>query len=203
MWILGSGFCGGVLGILFGALAGVLYWRSGRSSGTRAALGLAEAFRRVTGREWSRPATGAVVGAVDGGLFFGVVGTVVGAVAVYGGAVPEEVLPSALLMALFLVGGAAFFGVLAYTLTRAGAGAILPLAVCGIGGVLAGRWLAGVDGLLPGAILGVVAGSLVGLLWLPRYEPQFTQPSLDGTPPGPSGPHDGIRGDSDGVRPDE
>src|SRR6516165_9035477 len=99
-WILGSGCFGAGLGTAFGALAGTLYWRSGRTSGTRMGHHVAEAFGRIFGRELSRPAKGGLVGAVDGFLFLGAAGTAVGAAAVYCGGVPGEVLRPALFMAL-------------------------------------------------------------------------------------------------------
>ncbi len=200
-WILGSGCGGGALGAVFGALAGALYWRSGRSSGTRLALGVAEAFRRLSAREMSRPAQGALVGGVDGCLFLGLVGTVVGAAAVYGGGVPGEVLRGALFLALFLVGGAAFFGVLAYTLTRAGVTALLPVALGGVLGAALGWRLGGPGGLLVGGVSGIVAGNVIGLLCFHRYEPKFAEPKFEQEPPEPHRPDDdGIQGTSEFLK---
>jgi hypothetical protein len=198
-WILGSGCGGGALGAVFGALAGALYWRSGRSSGTRLAQGIAETFTRLAGREMSRPAHGALVGAVDGCLFLGVVGTILGVVAVYGGA-PDEVLRPALLLALFLIGAATFFGVLAYTLTHAGVGALLPVAVGGVLGAALGWGLAGAGGLLVGAVLGIVLGNVIGLLWSHRYEPKFTEPTFEQPPVNPHAPDDGIQRTSEFLK---
>src|SRR3954465_10633708 len=88
LWILGSFGVGGALGAGFGAVAGALYWRSGGASGTRLALRLVEKGGRFAERDLPRPAKGALVGAVDGFLFLGTLGTVFGAVAVRGG--PEH-----------------------------------------------------------------------------------------------------------------
>jgi hypothetical protein len=201
LWILGSGCGGGALGTAFGALAGAIYWRSGRSSGTRLALGFGSAFERFAGRALSRSAKGAVVGAVDGGVFLGLVGTCLGAVAVYRGGLPEEMLRPALSVALYLVGGAAFFGVLGYTLTRVGVGALWPVPLGGVLGAALGWKLAGVGGLLLAGVFGLVAGNVVALLWCRRYEPEFTPPTLEHTMPGPhrSGDDD-IQGPPDFVQ---
>ena len=173
-WILGSGCGGAVLGIVFGAVAGVLYRRSGRASGTRLALRLAEAFGRFAGRELSPVTNGGLVGAVDGCLFLAVVGIILGAAAAYGGAT-AEILRPALFLALLLVGGAMFFGLLAYTMTHAGVRALAAVSIAGVIGAALGSYLAGVSGLLFGSILGIVVGNMVGLAWPSRAEPEFAE----------------------------
>ena len=203
LWLLGWGCGGAVLGAAFGALAGALYWRSGRASGTRLALHVAETFGRLAGRELSPGAKGGLVGALDGFLFLGVVGTVVGAVLLRGGA-PVEVLRPALLLAMLLIAGAAFFGVLAYTLTRAGVRALAPVSLGGILGALLGQYVSGTGGLLFGSVLGLVVGNLLGLFWPRSYEPRFAKPHLEHRPPGPHRPGDeGIQGSSGVQEPPE
>jgi hypothetical protein len=178
-WILGSGCFGAALGTVFGAVAGVCYWRSGHASGTRIGLRVAETFRRLAGRDLSHATCGGLVGAVDGFLFLGMVGTFVGAFAVYGGWEPAETIRSALFVTLFLVGGATFFGVLAYSLTRAGVRALAAVGLCGILGAGIGSITAGIGGVLFGAIAGVVVGNAIGLLWpAGRYTPGFSEPVI-------------------------
>jgi hypothetical protein len=202
-WILASGCFGAVVGTLFGAVAGALYWRSGRASGTRLSLGFAETVRRFAGREFSRPAKGALIGAVDGFLFLGGVGTVVGALAVYGGRPPADLLWPAMYLTLLLVGLAAFFGLLAYTLTRAGVRGLAPVACGGVLGAALGWSQGGVGGLLYGAIAGIAVGNVLGLLWPRRYEPEFHAPRLEMDAPYPNGPEDGIQGPPGVERPPE
>ncbi len=177
-WILGSGCFGAMVGIVFGALAGALYWRSGRASGTRLGLLIADAFGRFSRRPLSRTTRGSLIGAVDGLLFLGVVGTLLGVAGVASGRDLEEILRPALWLALLLVGGAIFFGTLAYTLTRAGVRALAAVGGGGILGAALGSYLAGVGGLLFGSLGGLVAGNALGLLWPARYEPEFLEPQL-------------------------
>ena len=193
-WILGSGCFGAVLGGVFGALAGALYWRSGRASGTRLGLRLAETFGRFAGREPSPTTKGGLVGAVDGFLFLGTVGTVLGAAAVYVGRTSNDLVRPALWLALLLVGGAAFFGVLAYTLTRAGVRALAGVCICGIVGAALGSYVAGLGGLLCGCLVGVVIGNAIGLWWPSRYEPKFESYMLPLTPEERRAEGDGIQG---------
>ena len=179
VWILGSGCFGAALGILFGGLAGLLYWRSGKASGSRLAHRLIAAFVRLSRRDLSHTAKGGLVGAVDGFLFLGTVGTILGAITILGGGVPGEMIRPALWLSLLLVGGATFFGMFAYTLTHAGVRALAPVAVAGVIGAALGSFLGGLGGLLLGVVLGMVAGNVVGLWWPNRYEPTFAEPQFD------------------------
>ena len=197
-WILGCGCFGAALGTLFGALAGALYWRNGRASGTRLGLYVAESFGRFAGRAPSRTTKGGLVGAVDGFLFLGTIGALVGSAAVYTGKMPEDVLRPALWLALLLFGGAAFFGILAYSLVRAGVRALAAVGLGGVAGAALGSYLAGAGGLLFGSLAGVVAGNVVSLLW-PRYEPEFAEPLIPQKWNTPPAPDDGIQGSSSGF----
>lgn len=182
VWIAGSGGFFAVLGSAFGALAGALYSASGRSAGTGLGHRLADAVARARGQDLSITARGGIVGAVDGFLFLGVLGSLAGAVAVSTGKVKTEMVGPVLLGSLLLVGGAAFFGSLAYTITRAG---IRALAVaCGAAalGAFVGLFLAGTPGLLAGCITGVVLGNLGSLCWH-HYAPRFVEPSLPAAGP--------------------
>src|SRR4051794_17999579 len=83
-WIAGSGGFFGLLGAGFGAVTGLVYWRSGRAAGTAVGLRVARAFERVEGQELSRSSRGAIVGAVDGFLFMAVLGVLLGTIAGHG-----------------------------------------------------------------------------------------------------------------------
>jgi hypothetical protein len=179
--VLGSGgFCA-VLGGLFGALTGATYWGSGKAAGTVFGLRVARAL--AAGRELPRKAHGAIVGAIDGMIFLGAVGSLAGAFLAHRG--PDEgpfLVPAAAGLA-FLVTLAALFGTLAYAVVRAGVYGVVGLFAGGIGGALLGAAAAGVIGTsaagyfgwLIGAVLGVFAGTLLGTL-ARHYSPHFTEP---------------------------
>jgi hypothetical protein len=177
-WIAGSGGFFAVLGSAFGALAGGLYARSGRRAGTGLGLGVAQALARAGGKELSPTAQGAIVGAVDGFLFLGVLGSLAGAVAAYSGRARLEMVRPVMLGALLLVGGAGFFGGLAYSVTRAGVRGLAAACGCAAVGAFAGFYLAGSHGLLIGIIAGVVAGNLFSLGWR-QDGPRFAEPTPD------------------------
>jgi hypothetical protein len=162
-WVLaGTGFFG-LLGAAFGALAGHLSWRGGRRAGTAAGLTVARAFARAAGREFSPGRTGALVGGCDGLLFLGVLGAALGLVAAARGRAGWGVLGSVAFGALALVGGAVFFGTLAYGIRRGGVRALAGVFAGGMLGAFAGSAVAGADGLVFGAVAGVVAGTLLGV----------------------------------------
>jgi hypothetical protein len=179
--VLGSGgFCA-VLGAVFGAVTGATYWGSGKAAGT--ALGLRVARALAGGRELSRQARGAIVGAVDGLLFLGILGALAGAFLAHTRHDEGEFLAPAAAGLIFLVALAVLFGSLAYAVVRAGVYAIVGLFAGGISGGLVGAWVAavlgtyraGLFGWLIGAVLGVVAGASLGVL-ARRYSPRITEP---------------------------
>jgi hypothetical protein len=177
-WIAGSGGFFAVLGLAFGALAGALYARGGRRAGTGLGLAVAHAMARAGGKELSLIAQGAIVGAVDGFLFLGVLGSLAGAVGVSSGGVRLEMVRPVMVGALLLVGGAVFFGGLAYTVTRAGVRGLAAACGCAAVGAFSGFYLAGSHGLLAGLITGVVVGNLGSLGWN-HYAPRFVEPGVD------------------------
>jgi hypothetical protein len=160
----GGGFFA-VLGGLFGAVAGALYWRSGRAAGTTFGLSVARAFDRVSDKELSPGVRGAITGAADGILFLGTLGLVAGGFVAYGGWVDPSWLGRAAGLALALVAAAMLFGLLAYAMVRAGVRVLAPAAGCGLLGAVSGAWLSGVWGLMVGLIVGVLVGTTV-LSWL-------------------------------------
>jgi hypothetical protein len=177
-WIAGSGAFFGLLGGLFGALTGALYWQTGKASGTALGLRVAEAFARISGRELSHRTKGALVGAVDGFLFLGMLGAIAGAAAGFSGRLTPQAIGPIALGAVGLVGGAAFFGLLAYTMTRTGVLGLAGVCMGGVAGAALGYFLGGRPGLLAGLIVGVVTGNL-GMLWIRWYAPQFLEVRLD------------------------
>jgi hypothetical protein len=159
----GGGFFA-VLGGVFGAVAGAMYWRRGRASGTAFGLGVARTFDRVSERELSPVVRGAVSGAADGVLFLGTLGILAGAFVAYGGWVETRWLGTIAWLSLFVVGAALFFGSLAYSLVGAGVRGLAPASGCGLLGAIGGAWLGGVSGLMVGLIAGIQAGAVIGLL---------------------------------------
>jgi hypothetical protein len=164
LWILGSFGVGGALGATFGAVAGGLYWRAGGAAGTRLAQRVVDAFGRFAERDFTVTTKGALVGAIDGFVFLGVVGTLIGVVAMRGGPEHTSALGKIGVGATLLVAGAIFFGVLAYTLTHVGVKALGLVCSAGIGGALIGLRLTGAPGLMFGSVLGVVAGNGLALI---------------------------------------
>jgi hypothetical protein len=160
----GGGFFA-VLGGLFGGVAGALYWRSGRASGTTFGLSVARAFDRVSEEGLSRVARGAITGAADGVLFLGTMGILAGGFVAYGGWAEARWLGMVAWLSLFLVGAALFFGVLAYSMVGAGVRGLAPASGCGLLGALVGAWLGGVAGLMYGLIAGILIGTTLVLLW--------------------------------------
>jgi hypothetical protein len=160
----GGGFFA-VLGGLFGAVAGALYWRSGRVSGTAFGLSVARAFDRVSETELSPSVLGAITGAADGVLFLGSMGILAGGFIAYGGWAETRWLGLVAWLSLFLVGSALFFGSLAYSLVAAGVRGLAPASGCGLLGAIGGAWIGGVSGLMYGLFAGILTGTVVGSLW--------------------------------------
>jgi hypothetical protein len=180
-WVLASGGFGALLGGAFGCLSGATYWRSGRTAGTAFGLEVARSFNRAADGRLTRGQQGAIVGTADGVLFLGVVGTVVGACYAYSGRASAAALGPVALAALLLVGAAAFFGLLAYAIVRAGLWAVVWLFPCGILGALLGIREAGILGMLGGMVAGLFAGTVVAL-WTRRHAPEIVLPRLSRRP---------------------
>src|SRR6266508_2606524 len=88
-WTLGGTVAFGTLGALFGGLSGWLSWRGGSASGSVLGRRVADALARLIETELTDSHRSALIGAADGGLFLGMVGTLVGLVAAKSGHAPE------------------------------------------------------------------------------------------------------------------
>jgi hypothetical protein len=170
LWILGGGGTFGLLGSVFGGLAGFLAWRSGRAAGTTLGLGVARAFARAARREHSPGQQGAIVGAVDGLLFLGVLGGLFGLWGAFRGDPPWQILAPAAVFAV-LMAAAVFFGVLAYGAIRVRGWALAAQVGGCVVGALIGNDLAELPGMLGGAVVGGIVAGLLVLAARP-YSPQ-------------------------------
>jgi hypothetical protein len=177
LWMVGGGGVGAVLGCAFGALTAALYARSGGGAGTGWARRLADAFLNAESHQPSPTSRAAFVGALDGFVFLGILGLVGGALLGLSGQSAGELLVPMMVGSLLLVGGAVFFGTLAYALTYYGRECFY-----GSGGGILGCLLAsslfgsgyGPLGLVPGIIFGLILGRTVR-----RYSPKFQPPHFE------------------------
>jgi hypothetical protein len=169
----------GLLGTVFGATAGAAHRASGRAAGSVLGLAAARALVKVRGRELSDVATGALVGGVDGLTFLGAAGAGLGLLYGYSGETQRQILLHLALGVGVLAGGAALFGTLASGLTRAGVWGVAATFVAALGGCALGARLAGLPGLVYGALFGLGVGALVGLL---RGGRQIPPPAEDEGP---------------------
>jgi hypothetical protein len=103
------------------------------------------------------------VGAADGLVFLGTVGTITGYF--IAGRQPGQWsrLSPALLAVLLLAGAAVFFGALACAIVHAGIRAIAAIFAAGMVGAVTGLLVGNLDGLLLGAIGGAALGTVLGL----------------------------------------
>jgi hypothetical protein len=157
--------CGGffaLVGALFGGLVGHLSWKRGRPAGSAAGLSVARAMARVAGQDSSPGGTGMLVGAVDGFLFLGLSGVALGLLAARGH-FGWAVLNRLAFGFLVLSGGAVFFGSLAVGITYAGVRAIASVFAAGMLGAAGGGLISRGDGIVFGAVIGMLAGTLLGL----------------------------------------
>ncbi len=167
LWTLAGAFAFALVGGLFGALAGWMCWRNGSASGSIAGRRLADALARLLPREPSALRKAALIGAADGALFLGLVGTLIGLVAAQTGAAPADWLVPAFLVLLPLTAAATLFGLLAYGLEGLRVQAVLSVFVGGMGGALLTAGYAGAAHAVPGAVAGIFLGALTSY-FLPR-----------------------------------
>jgi len=158
-WTLGGTIAFGTLGALFGGLSGWLSWRGGSASGSVLGRRIADALARLIEKELTDSQRGALIGAADGGLFLGLVGTLVGLVAAGSGHAPESWLVPLFFITLSLVLGAILFGVLALGLIRLRMRAVVGASVGGLAGALVAARFFGVLHIVPGAVLGILLGT--------------------------------------------
>jgi len=174
--IVGCGGFGAALGAAFGAVTGAVYWGGGRAAGTAVGLRVAAAFEEA-GSELSRRQRGALVGATDGFLFLGFVGTALGLTFAYTGGPDAALLVPLAVGGVLLAVAAVVFGVLAYAVVRNGVWAVIGLFLGGIAGAFTAALLLGADRLLWGVVPGLIAGTAASFL-LPKYEPRFRAPGV-------------------------
>jgi hypothetical protein len=168
----------GLVGALFGGLAGAVFRASGRAAGGFLGATAVAALERVSGRELPRSARGALTGATDGAFFLAVVGSLVGLYAAYHDGALSRVWVYAGAAALLAL-GAALFGGLAYLLVGMSVRAFNLILLGMVAGALAGAVFAGElvlraaavvsvrldagDGAFYGALSGaVLGGTLAG-----------------------------------------
>ena len=127
-------------------------------------LTVARAFARAADGELSRGSAGAIVGAVDGIVFLGITGTLVGAFLASCGRADSALVAPAAAAVLALVGSAVLFGLLAYGMIRVGIRSVAAVFVAGTLGAAGGAYLHGPRGLFLGAVGGLFVGTTFGLL---------------------------------------
>lgn len=159
LWMIGGGAAGAFLGGVFGGLTGGLFARSGHAAGTGLARRVADNFAQTTERASSPVRRAIFIGATDGFIFLGIFGLAAGVLL---GTIhrPTHELLWPALFAVVLIGGAVFFGLLAYAMSR-GARTLGTVIAGGLLGACLVAMRYGVDRLL----FGVVLGFLVGLLF--------------------------------------
>lgn len=183
LWMVGGGSLGAVLGCGFGALTGALYARSGGAAGTGWARRVAEAFLDTALHPPSPTGRAALVGAVDGFFFLGILGLVGGALLGMSGRSANELVVPMIVGSVLLVGGAIFFGTLAYALTYHGArflyGAVGGIIGCWLAGSLLGSEYGG-----GGLVLGMMLAQALCFA-VRSYSPKFHPPRVGKTMPQP------------------
>jgi hypothetical protein len=176
LWMVGGGGLGSLLGGAFGGLTGALFAQDGRAAGTGLGRRVADAFTADAEHPLSPIRRGALVGAIDGTVFLGVLGLVGGILLGLSRRATHELLVPAVVGSAILVGGAACFGMLAYAMSsgpRAFGGIIL--------GGLVGAFVAALTLGVNHVLFGVVPGFFVGLLCshaVGRYAPRFHAPQI-------------------------
>jgi hypothetical protein len=174
-FVLGCGGYGAALGAAFGAVAGAVYWGSGRAAGTGLGQRVVSAFENAGGRSLPRLTRGVLVGATDGFLFLGVVGTALGLTFAYTGDPDAAVLVPLAVGGVLVAVAAVVFGVLAYAVVRNGDWAVIGLFLGGVAGAFTAALLLGAERLLWGVVPGLIAGTWASFL-LRKYEPRFRAP---------------------------
>jgi hypothetical protein len=109
---------------------------------------------------------GTLIGAVDGALFLGTLGLLVGLLAGWRGVAPAEWLLPLFQITLLLTVLAFGFGLMALGILRLRLRAIVPLFVCSIAGSLLAAGYLGIHHIVPGSVAGLVVGIVLALLLL-------------------------------------
>jgi hypothetical protein len=182
LWMVGGGGFGSVLGGVFGATAAAFYAQSGGRAGTGLARRVLEKFLHLGERQPTSLLYAALLGAVDGFCFLGGLGLFTGALLGVSGRPADELLVPALVGSVVMVGGAIFFGTLAYALTRRPRTAALlsGFVGCVLGSVVTARGGSGYGA------AGCVLGYFVGVFFFHAvrlYSPIFHPPRVGKTMP--------------------
>lgn len=176
LWMVSGGCLGLGLGSAFGALSGAMFARDGRVAGTRLARRMAEIFLETAEYESPSLARAALIGAADGVLFLGSLGLVAGLLLGASGRAADELLPPLLAASVLLFGGATFFGLLAYAMSRS-VWTVCNVIAGGLLGSFVAALTAGADHLLLGTVPGLILGLLVSIA-ARRYTPAFRPPRV-------------------------
>jgi hypothetical protein len=155
------------VGAVFGGLARYLARLHGQAAGGVLGRLVTDSLQRVSGREMAPLTAAAISGSVEGAVFLGVFGSVVGLVAARA-AEPFQTLASVTAGFSLLAFAAALFGLVAYGMLWLGVRVVGGVFLGGISGALAGARLAGAHGILLGTVAGALFGMVVGLLTAPR-----------------------------------
>lgn len=164
-WTLGGGLAFALLGALFGGLSGWLNWRAGYAGGTKLGHRIADALSHLFHQDLSPIQRGALIGAADGGMFLGMLGTILGLIAARFTAEPRDWIVPLFSTTLLLICGTLVFGFLALGMVRLRWSAILGLFAGGMAGAFLTARYVGVSHIVPGAVAGVIVGVLVAALW--------------------------------------
>lgn len=164
LWVVGGTCFLGVLGALFGAIAGALARMSGSAPGGILGHRVLAAYEKVADRELTPAQCGAVVGAADGAFFLGMVGAILGLLAGANERFSNSTLLGLFLLIAALIVLALHFGLLAYGMSRAGFRAFAGASTGGVLGAVTGAAFGGLLGFFAGVEVGVVAG-LAYALW--------------------------------------
>jgi hypothetical protein len=171
-WAVGGGVFLGVVGALFGGLAGFMARWHGRTPGGFVGWRVLRAVERVLRSEMDPLPAGVLIGAFDGATFLGTVGVLIGLLAG-----KSEWFSTGALFAVFFGFGiiaalAAATGSTAYLIARGGMGSAGAVCIGGLAGICLGMWAAGPGGVMAGAWLGLLAGFAVGWLGTNRRDPR-------------------------------
>lgn len=169
-WTIGGTVAFGSLGALFGGLSGWLNWRGGHTSGTGVGRRVAAALAQLGAEELTPAQSATLVGAVDGGFFLGLLGTLVGLIAARAEVEPGRWLVPLFLITLALVVATLILGAMALGLVRLKIPAVVALFVGGMSGALGAFFLYGSASLFPGLIVGILLGTCFALVVLRKHK---------------------------------
>jgi hypothetical protein len=159
LWTAGGAIFLGLVGGLFGALAGLLARTSGNAPGGWIGPRVLNAVERMLQADLTPAQAGALVGGCDGASFLGAVGCLLGLAAGSSEWFPHDALFAVFAAIAGLALLAIHFGLLAYGFLRAGIRTVGGASLGAVAGVFLGAWL--IPG--PGIFIGGEVGALGGL----------------------------------------